>query len=354
MEHDVFQNLIRPKTLLVGNIYVSRSLIRVRIDRNMFDEKRSLCFCIDYGYEEWFAMADIFVCKPQFRKFPAQAICLSLFGLEDFADFADANVHLDNVLIGALVGEVLTNQNEYEAQQASDEQTAKVSVCLYDTSSAEDILLNDVIQSRICDSFLPPALQMDSLTNIVISHVDEEGAIFCQPQNSFGSLQYVMKLIHHITNFKFDRDAHRISCVEDVNGSTQKKPVYLVQDSESAKWYRATVLQRNGSVYRMFYVDFGMTRLVCGANIFRLSSLSAALNRFPHQAIKCHLNGIHGLPVASVVANLRGYLNANTPAIVIIFNPSIFVLFVKNYFFSAQSRFQESDSSNCANIHSSS
>lgn len=317
MEKDILKDHTKPKTLLVGNIYVTRSLIRVRIDRNIFDKNRSLCFCIDYGYEEWVDMDDLFVCKPQFIKFPAQAICLSMFGLEDFADFADAKDHLDTVLVDALVANVLSNQTEYDAQEASDDQTAKISVGLYDMSSAEEVLLNDIIRSRICDSFVAPSLDMDSnLTNIVISHVDDEGAVFCQPRNSLGGLQYVMKLIHHITNFEFNRDAHRISCVENVNGNAQQKPLYLVQDAETAKWYRATVLQRDGSVYRMFYVDFGMTRLVNEANIFRLNSLSTALNYYPYQAIKCHLHGLEDLPMASIVANLRGYLNANTSAIV--------------------------------------
>lgn len=316
IEKYMLQEPIKPKRLIVGNIYLSQSMTRVRVDRNMFDEKRSLCYCIDYGYEEWLAMDDIFVCKPQFVKFPAQAICLSMFGLEDFADFVDAKEHLYSTLVRArvIVCDVLSNQNEYEAQGDSEDRTAKVSVGMYDMSSEDDALLNDVIRTKICDSFEPPVLQMDSLTNIVISYVDDEGAVFCQPRK--GSLQYVLKLIHHITNYEFNRDAHRISCVEDVIGSSIYKPLYLVQDAETAKWYRATVLQRDGSVYRMFYVDYGMTRLVNGSNIFRLNSLSTALNRYPYQAIKCHLHGFVDFPMASVVANLRGYLNADTPAIV--------------------------------------
>lgn len=341
---DVLKNQIKPKTLLVDNIYVSRSLIRVRIVRNASDENRSLCFCIDYGYEEWIAMDDIFVCKPEFIKLPAQAFCMSMFGLEDFADFADATNHLDTLLVGAraLVAEVLSDQNVYV-------ETERVSVGLYDMHAADDVILNDVIRTKICESFEPPALQVDSLTNVVILHVDDEGAVFCQPRTSFDGLQYVMKLINLITTFEFNRDAHRISCVEDLIGNSKHKPVYLVQDTENSKWYRATVLQRDGSVYRMFYVDFGMTRLVNAANIFRLNSLSSALNFYPYQAIKCHLQGLCDL---QMVANLRGYLNANKPAIVSIFNSQMFVSFVKIDFISVESHFHVFNSSSCANIHS--
>lgn len=321
IELDLMLERKRPETLQVGNIYiviVSECTYRVRIDRNMLVEKQSLCFLIDVGDEEWFNMDEIYECKEQFLKFPAQAICLSLFGLEDFAENPSAKEHLDNMLTHkALIGEVLSNQDEYEAQLASEDQAAKVRVGLYDTSSDEDVHLNNVILTMICDSYVAPALQPVGYTNAVISHVDDEAAVYCQLRSSSGGLQYVQKLIHHIVHYDFNQDQHRICSSEIVaKENTPQKPVYLVKDNETAKWYRATVLDRNGSDYRMFYVDFGMTRLVNGTNIFRLDSLSAALNRYPYQAIKCRLHDINEKPTASVVASLRGYLNDNTPAVV--------------------------------------
>lgn len=321
IELDLLYDTQKPKTLQIGSIYVvmvHECTFRVRIDRNMHDEKRSLCFLIDIGDEEWFYMDEIYECKQQFRKFPAQAICLSLFGLEDFAENPSAKEHLDNMLTHkALIGEILSNRDEYEAQEASEDQAAKVRVGLYDTSSDEDVHLNNVILTMICDSYVAPALQPVGYTNAVVSHVDEEAAVFCQLRSSSGGLQYVQKLIHHIVQYDFNQDQHRISGSEiERKGNTQQTPVYLVKDNDNNKWYRATVLERHGPHYRMFYVDFGMTRLVNGANIFRLDSLSAALNRYPYQAIKCHLHEINEKPTDSILASLRGYLNDNTPAVV--------------------------------------
>lgn len=309
---DLMRERKRPAHIFIGYIYVVimfELAYRVRIDHNMYIERQSLCFFIDVGIEKWINMDEIYECKQQFLKFPAQAICLSLFGLEDFAENPSANEHLLGSMFPdrPLIGVVLSNQDDYEAQEAFEDQSAKIGVCLFDTSSEEDILLNDVILTMICDSYVAPALQPMGYTDVVISHVDDEGAVFCQLQNSVG-LQYVQKLIHHIVNYDFNQDQYRISgseIVPEIN--SQRAPLYLVEDSETGKWYRATFLERNGNQYRMFYVDFGMIRLVNGAKMFRLDSLSTALNRYPHQAIICRLHGI--------VTDLR-YLKDNTPALV--------------------------------------
>lgn len=317
IELDLMQSRQRPAQLLVGHIYlvvVSECTYRVRIARNDFEANRCLCFYVDVGDEEWVAMDEIYVCKPQFLRFPAQAICLSLFGLEDCAENPIAPQHLvEQLLNKTLIGDVASRRDDYEQQEASADVAAKVVVALYDTSSEEDVQLNSLILERICAHSQPPQLDLTGVTNVVISHVTDGGDVYCQPLTMTGGIHYVQKLIHHITRFGFNPDHHRLDAgaVEATGG----RLVLLVQDESDGKWYRATVLQRAAERSQVFYVDHGMTRTVATAKMYRLDSMCQVLHSYPFQAIVCKLHDVPRLSAAQL-ASLRGYLRPGVQAMV--------------------------------------
>lgn len=326
IELDLLQERHRPASLLVGHIYlvvVSECTYRVRIDRNDFARKRCLCFYVDVGDEEWMPMDEIYVCQPQFLRFPSQAICLQLFGLEDCAENPIAPPHLVETLMNkTLIGDVLSQRDEYEAQERSSDQAQKVLVALYDTSSDEDVQLNSVILDRICAHSQPPQLDLTGVTNVVISHVTNDGDVYCQPLTMTGGIHYVQKLIHHITQFGgFNPDHHRVAPANivianpggEVSGAARM--VLLVQDETDGNWYRATVLQCAAERSQVFYVDYGRTSTVPTAKMYRLDSMCQVLHSYPFQAIACHLHEVPQL-TASQLASLRGYLQAGTQAMV--------------------------------------
>lgn len=322
IEMDLMKERRKPTELIKGEIYliiISECTNRVRVDHIDAAANRCLCFYIDTGDEEWMATDDLYECKAKFRRLPAQAVCLSLFCLEDFAENPSAKPHLDTMLSNKVViCEILSKKEEYEEQEASEYVAPKVRVAMYDTSSDEDVHLNNVILEMICSSYEAPTLQPIGITNVLISHVADDGAVYCQLRQPTGGLQYVQKLIHHLTQFEFNRKQHQLrdeDVAADASTTSQKK-IYLVQDSVTSKWYRAYMVKCGNATHNlMFYVDYGMTRMVEKKNILRLDSLSSALNNYPYQAILCRLHEIDDM-TASIVDSLRGYLNANKPAVV--------------------------------------
>lgn len=177
----------RPQSISVGQIYlssISDCWHRIRVEErkgNMF-----LCFYIDFGDEEWVDVEKIYVCEPKFLALPPQGIVFSLFGLEDFSGNRCAERILNNKLPNqSLVAEVLTKKEVYE--KAFDENCGdyKIQVVLYDTSSNEDVNLNEILVKEICDETPPPVLKSDNSTvNVNVTHIDDKGNLFVQIRNS--------------------------------------------------------------------------------------------------------------------------------------------------------------------------
>lgn len=326
IELDLMQNRIRPSTVKVGHVYlvvVSECTYRVRVDRLDFAQSRCLCFYIDNGDEEWFPLDQIYVCKAQFLAFPPQAICLGLFGLEDCAENPNAQTHLDAVLTNkTLIADVASKRVDYEMQEASVDETARIVVALYDTSSEEDVQLNNVILDRICEDCVLPTLRPIGITNVQIGHVTNDGEVFCQLRTNSGGIHYVQKLIHHLVQFGFNPDQHRYAAGDEqvtrMVGGEPRPAVFLVQDVDDRKWYRASIVRKvdgGAGAFVMFYVDVGMTRTVPMDSVYRLDSMCVVLYKYPFQAIACRLYEVHDM-TATMVASLRCYLNQGTSAVV--------------------------------------
>lgn len=176
-----------------GHIYlvsVSECWYRVRIEQIDVEQSRCRCFFIDLGDEEWYSLEQIYVCENRFLKVPPQAITLSLSGLEDFAENPRSKSHLEEILSGKiLVGEVFTKMEEYAVQEESDTFDPRIEVVLYDTSSEEDINLNPLILETICVNTPAPHLDYKGVTYVNVTHVNDNGVVFCQVKNN--DLHYV-------------------------------------------------------------------------------------------------------------------------------------------------------------------
>lgn len=158
IESDFFIRKQVANQILIGKIYlvlVSECWYRVRIERRDAAQNRALCFFIDAGDVDWFPINKIYHCDLKFVNFPAQAICLRLSGLEDFAENPNAKQNVDKYLAGkSLTAEILTKSDEYQLEVDSGDLGPKIRTILYDTSSDEDIHLNSLISKKIGDEFL--------------------------------------------------------------------------------------------------------------------------------------------------------------------------------------------------------
>lgn len=325
IELDLLTNKQVANQILIGKIYlvsISECWYRVRIEKKDSAQNRALCFFIDVGDVEWFPNDQIHHCHLKFVKFPAQAICLSLFGLEDFAENPNAKQHFDDYLVGkSLIAEILSKSDEYVLEMRSDDLEPKIQTILYDTSSDEDIQLNPLILEKICDKTVIPELQRIVYNHVYISYINDNGDIYCHLSNSKCSLHYINKLIHQLTEGKFDYSQYRYVPTENL---TNQSNLYLVYDNNDNKWYRAEILSDNSTSNDMElckYIDYGMIKEIEQDQIYRLDLLSAALQKYPAQAILVRLNEISCYN-ENVIARLRGLLDPNSEVIARVFGSS--------------------------------
>lgn len=181
MELDLLKNKQIPKTFNVGHIYlvlVNECAYRVRVDKVDDERQQCLCFGIvsdqkkkrsirklkfdrkrklisqDEGDQQWYEMKDMYVCQNKFLKLAPQAIRLALHGMEDFADNAFANQHLEETLLNTppLIAQIFTKKSEFIELVESSDSEPVVRVVLYDTSTPDDINLNALMVEKIrCD-----------------------------------------------------------------------------------------------------------------------------------------------------------------------------------------------------------
>lgn len=297
---------------------------RVRIDKIDEVRRMALCFLVDYGDEEWWSIDQIYESDAKLFQLPSQAIRFSLFNLEDFAENPHAKQEVDEYLAGkTLIAEVKSTQSEYLAQCESSVD-AKIKAVFYDTSSDEDVQLNKVILEKICEKVEPPQLQRSKWNPVNVSHISDSGDIYVQLYNDKGNTVHNIKqLIHRLTQNGISKQFARINIKPSLNDYTANE-LYLIQDPNDLKWYRAVILPRKSNDDTMElckYVDYGMTKIVPRENIYRLDQLSVALSKYPHQAILVRLHDVTNYN-ATIISRLRGLLSAGTPHLAQIANLS--------------------------------
>lgn len=299
---------------------------RVRIDKIDEVRRMALCFLVDYGDEEWWSIEQIYESDEKLFKLPSQAIRFSLFNLEDFAENPHAKQEVDEYLAGkTLIAEVKSTQSEYLAQCESSVD-AKIKAVFYDTSSDEDVQLNKIILEKICENVEPPQLQRSKWNPVNVSYISDTGDIYVQLYNDKGNTVHNIKqLIHRLTQNGISKQFTRINMKSLTNNDyTVANELYLIQDQNDLKWYRAVILPKKSTDDTMElckYVDYGMTKLVPCENIYRLDQLSAALSKYPHQAILVRLHDVTNYN-PKIIARLRGLLCAGTPHLAQIANLS--------------------------------
>lgn len=319
IELALFSNKKVAETIYIGHIYlvmISECWYRVRIERKNMEQRRVWCFFIDVGDEDWYSIDEIYMCDPAFVRFPAQAICFTLFGLEDFAENPNARRQVDDHLAGkSLIAQVLTRKDEYIANENSNDLEAKIQTILYDTTTYEDVQLNLLISRRICETTEAPQLQRVNCNFVNISYIADTGDIYCHLVQSKSSLQYINKLIHQLTDGTFDYTKYQY--VVNESASSVMSRLYLIYDKCDHKWYRAAILPSNsiGSTEQCNCIDYGWTKTIEREHIYMLDLLSSALNSYPAQAILVRLHEITTYN-DNVIQRLRGLLNPTSTVMV--------------------------------------
>lgn len=264
-----------PKEVKINHIYltsIAECYHRIKVIE--ISDQQANCICIDNGDIEWIAIENIYECKPEFLTVAAQAFKLSLFGLEDFEN--DPNVAqqplFEPLVFKSLIGEVMIDKSYWHQHKDSS-----IKMILYDTSTDEDVNLNETLMSTILRSIPSPALHQKENNQVIITSIGEDG-IYCQLVKSSS---YIQQLINNIP--KADLPKHQGLYMDKAD----KKKIYLVRDSKTKKLFRARLDKLlDGDSQMMYFVDHGYKAIVKMADIYRLDKLSIVLFSYPPQVLK--------------------------------------------------------------------
>uniref|UniRef100_A0A182YAV2 Tudor domain-containing protein 7 n=1 Tax=Anopheles stephensi TaxID=30069 RepID=A0A182YAV2_ANOST len=315
----------RDVTAAVGEYYlvsISDCWFRVRVVEINYETNQCQCFFIDIGDSEQIALDQLYRCEQQYLDLPAQALCFTLEGLEDFSENPTAKQILgQRINHRVLIGMILSRREEYEQSERRDGiGSSSLKVVLYDTSSAEDEVVNPILLQQICKSMPVPELNRKAVNYVSITYVDDQGDVYCQLD---GAMNYIQKLITNLTQANALEDQHRGL----YSSKATEQQLYLVQDETDGKWYRAVLdAEESGPYCRMLYVDVGCRRRANVQHIYRLDSLSLGLRSYPPQAIRMRMFELPGCGEPQVLARLRAFLKPAVPAMAKVFSMANAVL----------------------------
>lgn len=181
----------RPVSIARKNIYlvhINECWHRVRVEELDKSKGSALCFFIDFGDADWLAVDQLHICETHFLQLPAQAVPFSLYGLEDFEGNPYARKCLDDLLpTKSLVGRIFTKESEF--YDTNSKSHGKIQVVLFDTSTQEDLNLNHQLLNTICSETMVPEIKQSTVTNVIVTHIQDNGDIYLQVNNA--ELKYV-------------------------------------------------------------------------------------------------------------------------------------------------------------------
>ena len=261
--------------------YVSSDWHRVKV----VELRGILCTCyfLDHGDQDTIPVEDLREIAPKFLELSAQAINITLSGLEDYEYNDNIVARLNEHLLGKSLVAKVDNRSQIASAYKS---SLKPRMVLFDTSSDDvDVNINQkLIELVISEDYqcrLP--LPGGEEIQVCISHISSTGGIYVQKEaNSYSAIE---KLINEIS------DKVSSSGPSGIIGMNQ---LYLAKFSEDGKLYRAELLSPNkkSDKYEVLFVDFGNTSLVDPSEIYNLSNLNESLADLPRLALKCKLQGV--------------------------------------------------------------
>ncbi|XP_015012194.2 tudor domain-containing protein 7B isoform X2 [Drosophila erecta] len=325
MESPVFrQKVFKPHVQEVYLVEIPDGWNRVRVIS--VDEETCSCRChfVDFGDVAMFHFEDLFQCPPQFLVLPAQAVCLSMYALDKFEDHPHAQQVLTKELDGqTVVAHVLTTEKQFvelggaaQGVVENGKRRACLVATLYDTSTAEDIHLNDLVASRITKCTPAPSLsdenKIGKTTPILVSHINDDGDLMVLLRND--DLKFVERSIaqtvadlsaqDRVSYSDLLHDRHIFVCDESVDGVKQ--------------WFRGRLVTRplnpEEETFDVYYVDDGRQRKTHISNIYRLEANNRALATFPPQAIPVRLHDVPEI-AGQMLGRLRGLIPSRTEAL---------------------------------------
>ncbi|XP_052839986.1 tudor domain-containing protein 7A isoform X2 [Drosophila gunungcola] len=297
---------------------------RVRVISVNEEQRSCSCHFVDFGDVALFESEELFQCPPQFLVLPPQAVCLSMYALDKFEDHPHAQAVLTKELDGqSVVAHVLTTEAQFlelggdpQGVLENGKRRACLVATLYDTSTAEDIHLNDLVAGRITKCTPAPTLcdeeKIGKTTPVLVSHINDDGDLLVLLRND--DLKFVERSIaqtvadlgeqDRVSYSDLLHDRHVFVCDESVEGLKQ--------------WFRGRLATRpknpEEETFDVYYVDDGRQRKTHISNIYRLEANNRALATFPPQALPVRLHDVPEI-AGQMLGRLRGLMPARSQAL---------------------------------------
>lgn len=271
------QNIIA-ENIQIGEYYYTihrKNCRRVCVMEKGTRGRKALCLFIDYADEHWVDFDNLYEIDPSILQFQHQALCLSLSNLQQYSDdrvVTDlANDYLCDKSFVAEVKKVTADRN-----------ILKFEAIFLAGPANSPIRMNELILSKHTKYLTEPKLKVDELMDVYVTNISEFGNIYCiLKENAQDTSGFIKRMISKIVRKGID-ESHRA-----IVGKYSPNDIYLVYDSNSMQWYRASYLCQ----LSFLLIDCGFVRVISAEHVYRLASLSAALLKYPAQAFKVQLNG---------------------------------------------------------------
>lgn len=142
-------------------------------------------FFIDLGEEDTINVSRLYPLDRKFFSLPAQAMRVSLMGLEDFDDCESIVPVIEKCIFeGVFYME--------DFSRDIDEFGPLASVVMYDTSGPDDINMNDLIKIKILQTIAPRFESAGLVAAVHACHVESNGDVFVQ----VSSFIYLLVIFH--------------------------------------------------------------------------------------------------------------------------------------------------------------
>ncbi|KAG8224643.1 hypothetical protein J437_LFUL003077 [Ladona fulva] len=281
------------KDLVIGHYYalqVDDCWHRVELMELSDGSKEATCFFVDNGDDEVHDASELRVLEPNFMKLHCQAIQSRLTGLEEFA--SDQSV--EGLLVENIIGRNLVAKATVGESEDDGENRPFPSLILYDTSTDENVNLNDVLLEKILQNTVSPSLNKNGkIQDAYVSYISKSGSFFVQLSSSI--FDYMTKMIEDYScNIALDSGDNTGKVTPGVT-SVSPDVMYLARYEVDKLWYRAVIDSKRpgyevGKVWVKF-VDYGNAELTSLKDLVALPS-SHVLSKLPYQAIECCLHNM--------------------------------------------------------------
>ncbi|XP_049858624.1 tudor domain-containing protein 7-like isoform X1 [Schistocerca gregaria] len=288
MEDFYSQNKMTALNLRDGSFYAIESddcWHRVELLEVNGDE--ASVYYIDHGDEDTVPCDKLCVLDPQFAALPQQAVVCSLAGMEEFRDEAYAVSLLEKMVIGGtFVAEVEPNAE-------------KVALVLFDTSTDEDVNMNQLLSNKIRQhQFTPELPQVDTVKDVFISSIAHNGDVHIQM--SLKPLDYITSQIQSILEAAVNEYLPKASEVR-----RKADDLYLAPYASDNSMYRAKIVEEYPATNEadIIFVDYGNVERARLDSLILLENVDDELKNIPYQAIKVNMHNLPSSVFNEKVAN---------------------------------------------------